>query len=120
VGVERGLVVEEIDVGEAAALEEAEDAFRAGLKVREPGLAAGGGAEGLGEEGAEGEPADPAGGAAEEGAAGEVMEQFGFGGVHRWEGAGRRETEDGGRETEGRREGERAHALHLSITFSFA
>jgi hypothetical protein len=48
------------------------------------------------------------------------MEQFGFGGVHRWEGAGRRETEDGGRETEGRREGERAHALHLSITFSFA
>jgi len=100
VAVQGGLVVKQVDVREPAALEEAEHALGAGLEVGQAGPAAGGGGEGLGEQGAEGKATDPAGRAAKERAAGELMEQFGCGGVHRRTGLGGggegREGRDGG------------------------
>jgi len=79
-------VVEEVDVGETAGLEEAEHTLGLGGEVRQPGQAGHATATGLGgakqlghEHGAQGEAADAAGGLPEEGPAGQVVGEFSAG-----------------------------------------
>ena len=79
--VQGGFVVEEVDVGHAAGLEETEDPLRLGGEVRKARQSAftclRSGGKKLGEEHrAEGQPADPPGGLPDEGTAREMVQEI--------------------------------------------